>query len=163
MSSNPSSLPLGGADIGGPSSANGSGPARYDTLAPSASSASNRADRRPSQQPSNASPRHPSSRHGDDGPRADDRSAYADKGVPTSKIYIGGLPTDTEYADLDACFGKSGKIVNIELKAGFGFVVRRRPSPYPPPASPRLRPPVRAHVGLTLLALNWPSECYSGV
>ena len=58
-----------------------------------------------------------------------------------NKVYIGGLPENTRQEDLQNCFGKLGKIVNIELKyvaslrfavatchsrylrVGYGFVV----------------------------------------
>lgn len=38
------------------------------------------------------------------------------------KVYIGGLPPDTLYDDLSACFETIGRIKAIELKRGFGFV-----------------------------------------
>lgn len=59
-----------------------------------------------------------------------------------NKVYIGGLPDNTRQEDLQSCFGKIGRIVNIELKyvitflyisrlsltilfrVGYGFVVR---------------------------------------
>lgn len=43
-----------------------------------------------------------------------------------NKVYIGGLPEHTREEDLKNCFGKIGDIVNIELKLGYGFVVRIR-------------------------------------
>ena len=60
--------------------------------------------------------------------------------VQPNKVYIGGLPENTREEDLQNCFGKIGKIVNIELKyvvvtvskcgthlfscrVGYGFVV----------------------------------------
>ncbi|KAI6153217.1 hypothetical protein BKA82DRAFT_23949 [Pisolithus tinctorius] len=42
-------------------------------------------------------------------------------GLP-NKVYIGGLPENTRPEDLRNGFGKLGKIVNIELKTGYGFV-----------------------------------------
>lgn len=33
-----------------------------------------------------------------------------------NKVYIGGLPEQTRQEDLQACFGKIGTIVSIELK-----------------------------------------------
>lgn len=33
-----------------------------------------------------------------------------------NKIYIGDLPESTRQEDLLACFGKIGRIVNVELK-----------------------------------------------
>ena len=33
-----------------------------------------------------------------------------------NKVYIGGLPENTRQEDLQSCFGRLGKIVNIELK-----------------------------------------------
>lgn len=33
-----------------------------------------------------------------------------------NKVYIGGLPEHTRKEDLENCFKKIGKIVNIELK-----------------------------------------------
>ncbi|CAE6515281.1 unnamed protein product [Rhizoctonia solani] len=39
-----------------------------------------------------------------------------------NKVYIGGLPEQTRQEDLQACFGKIGTIVSIELKLGYGFV-----------------------------------------
>ncbi|KAI0320438.1 hypothetical protein OF83DRAFT_583250 [Amylostereum chailletii] len=41
-----------------------------------------------------------------------------------NKVYIGGLPEHTRQEDLQSCFGKIGTIANIELKIGYGFVVR---------------------------------------
>lgn len=40
------------------------------------------------------------------------------------KIYIGGLPEHTRVEDLQDCFSQLGNVLSIELKAGFGFVVR---------------------------------------
>ncbi|KAG2023133.1 hypothetical protein CC2G_000822 [Coprinopsis cinerea AmutBmut pab1-1] len=45
-----------------------------------------------------------------------------EKQVKPNKVYIGGLPEHTRQEDLQNCFGKIGKIVNIELKVGYGFV-----------------------------------------
>ncbi|KAF8349805.1 hypothetical protein F5887DRAFT_942470 [Amanita rubescens] len=45
-----------------------------------------------------------------------------EKQVKPNKVYIGGLPENTRQEDLQNCFGKIGKIVNIELKVGYGFV-----------------------------------------
>lgn len=42
----------------------------------------------------------------------------------TTKIYIGGLPDTTSVDDLRDCFGQLGGVKNIDLKKGFGFVVR---------------------------------------
>ncbi|KAA1084611.1 hypothetical protein PGT21_032877 [Puccinia graminis f. sp. tritici] len=39
-----------------------------------------------------------------------------------SKIYIGGLPELTRPEDLQDCFSQLGRIKNIELKSGYGFV-----------------------------------------
>ncbi|KAI7955116.1 hypothetical protein MJO28_005516 [Puccinia striiformis f. sp. tritici] len=39
-----------------------------------------------------------------------------------SKIYIGGLPELTRPEDLEDCFSQLGRIKNIELKTGYGFV-----------------------------------------
>lgn len=44
-----------------------------------------------------------------------------------SKIYIGGLPELTRPDDLDDCFSQLGRIKNIELKAGYGFVEFHHP------------------------------------
>lgn len=33
-----------------------------------------------------------------------------------NKVYIGGLPENTRQEDLQSCFGKIGRITNIELK-----------------------------------------------
>ncbi|KAI9611949.1 hypothetical protein H4Q26_008039 [Puccinia striiformis f. sp. tritici PST-130] len=40
-----------------------------------------------------------------------------------SKIYIGGLPELTRPEDLEDCFSQLGRIKNIELKTGYGFVL----------------------------------------
>jgi hypothetical protein len=40
-----------------------------------------------------------------------------------SKIYVGRLSEKTREADVVDTFGKFGKIVNINTKPGFGFVV----------------------------------------
>ncbi|KAM6498377.1 hypothetical protein JOM56_006325 [Amanita muscaria] len=45
-----------------------------------------------------------------------------EKQVKPNKVYVGGLPENTRQEDLRSCFGKLGKIVNIELKVGYGFV-----------------------------------------
>ncbi|KAF6766499.1 hypothetical protein DFP72DRAFT_21480 [Ephemerocybe angulata] len=45
-----------------------------------------------------------------------------EKQVKPNKVYIGGLPENTREEDLQNCFGKIGKITNIELKVGYGFV-----------------------------------------
>ncbi|KAG6332808.1 hypothetical protein ID866_6280 [Astraeus odoratus] len=45
-----------------------------------------------------------------------------DRPPKPNKVYIGGLPEHTRQDDLRNCFGKLGKIVNIELKTGYGFV-----------------------------------------
>ncbi|KAH7916493.1 hypothetical protein BJ138DRAFT_1121868 [Hygrophoropsis aurantiaca] len=45
-----------------------------------------------------------------------------EKQAKPNKVYVGGLPDHTRQEDLQSCFGKIGKIVNIELKVGFGFV-----------------------------------------
>ncbi|KAF8640911.1 hypothetical protein AX17_000559 [Amanita inopinata Kibby_2008] len=45
-----------------------------------------------------------------------------EKQVKPNKVYIGGLPEHTRQEDLQNCFGKIGKIANIELKVGYGFV-----------------------------------------
>ena len=42
----------------------------------------------------------------------------------TSKIYIGGLPETTNVEDLKDCFSQLGSIRSVDLKKGFGFVVR---------------------------------------
>ncbi|TDL28858.1 RNA-binding domain-containing protein [Rickenella mellea] len=47
---------------------------------------------------------------------------YREKQVKPNKVYIGGLPEHTRQEDLQNCFGKLGRIVNIELKLGYGFV-----------------------------------------
>ncbi|WAR58497.1 hypothetical protein PtB15_5B731 [Puccinia triticina] len=39
-----------------------------------------------------------------------------------SKIYIGGLPELTRPEDLQDCFSQLGRIKNVELKTGYGFV-----------------------------------------
>ncbi|PLW06915.1 hypothetical protein PCASD_24007 [Puccinia coronata f. sp. avenae] len=39
-----------------------------------------------------------------------------------SKIYIGGLPELTRREDLEDCFSQLGRIKNVELKSGYGFV-----------------------------------------
>ncbi|KAG8679303.1 hypothetical protein FRC09_019061, partial [Ceratobasidium sp. 395] len=45
-----------------------------------------------------------------------------EKQIKPNKVYIGGLPEQTRQEDLQACFGKIGMIVSIELKLGYGFV-----------------------------------------
>lgn len=40
------------------------------------------------------------------------------------KIFIAGLPDDTRIDDLEDCFGRIGKVIHVELKRTFGFVVR---------------------------------------
>ncbi|KAG8683947.1 hypothetical protein FRC08_013984 [Ceratobasidium sp. 394] len=45
-----------------------------------------------------------------------------EKQIKPNKVYIGGLPEQTRQEDLQACFGKIGTIVSIELKLGYGFV-----------------------------------------
>ncbi|KAK2461693.1 hypothetical protein APHAL10511_006156 [Amanita phalloides] len=45
-----------------------------------------------------------------------------EKQVKPNKVYIGGLPENTRQEDLQNCFGKIGKIINVELKVGYGFV-----------------------------------------
>ncbi|KAG6814050.1 hypothetical protein H0H92_003900 [Tricholoma furcatifolium] len=49
-------------------------------------------------------------------------SSFREKQVKPNKVYIGGLPENTQQEDLQSCFGKIGNIVNIELKVGYGFV-----------------------------------------
>jgi len=44
-----------------------------------------------------------------------------------SKIYIGGLPELTRPEDLEDCFSELGRIKNVELKSGYGFVEYERP------------------------------------
>lgn len=39
------------------------------------------------------------------------------------KVYIGGLPEKTEFADLQDCFSQFGEIGHIELKLGYAFIV----------------------------------------
>ncbi|TFK30741.1 hypothetical protein FA15DRAFT_28086 [Coprinopsis marcescibilis] len=51
-----------------------------------------------------------------------DDSYRGEKQVKPNKVYIGGLPENTRQEDLQNCFGKIGKILNIELKVGYGFV-----------------------------------------
>ncbi|QRW00319.1 RNA recognition motif protein [Ceratobasidium sp. AG-Ba] len=53
-----------------------------------------------------------------DGPHRGDKQIK----VLPNKVYIGGLPEQTRREDLQACFGKIGTIVSIELKLGYGFV-----------------------------------------
>lgn len=48
--------------------------------------------------------------------------AARDRPPKPNKVYIGGLPENTRPEDLRNGFGKLGKIVNIELKTGYGFV-----------------------------------------
>ncbi|KAF8344083.1 uncharacterized protein EI90DRAFT_3114751 [Cantharellus anzutake] len=62
---------------------------------------------------SNPSPAVPGAKHG---------TIYREKQIKANKVYIGGLPETTRQEDLQACFGKIGRIVNIELKTGYGFV-----------------------------------------
>ncbi|KAL5518672.1 hypothetical protein ACEPAH_355 [Sanghuangporus vaninii] len=47
---------------------------------------------------------------------------YREKQVKPNKVYIGGLPEHTTHEDLRTCFGEIGKIINTELKLGYGFV-----------------------------------------
>ncbi|KAG8751527.1 hypothetical protein FRC12_012413 [Ceratobasidium sp. 428] len=47
-----------------------------------------------------------------------------EKQIKPNKVYIGGLPEQTRQEDLQACFGKIGMIVSIELKLGYGFVTK---------------------------------------
>ncbi|PPR00262.1 hypothetical protein CVT24_005010 [Panaeolus cyanescens] len=51
-----------------------------------------------------------------------DNEIYREKQIKPNKVYIGGLPEHTRQEDLQNCFGKIGRIVNIELKVGYGFV-----------------------------------------
>ncbi|KAJ1310265.1 hypothetical protein OPQ81_007007 [Rhizoctonia solani] len=68
--------------------------------------------------------------HADDNPPPpSERSASethgqqrGEKQIKPNKVYIGGLPEQTRQEDLQACFGKIGTIVSIELKLGYGFV-----------------------------------------
>ncbi|KAF8319354.1 hypothetical protein DL93DRAFT_2094811 [Clavulina sp. PMI_390] len=53
---------------------------------------------------------------------ANGKSGAREKQIKANKIYIGGLPESARQEDLQACFGKIGRIVNIELKLGYGFV-----------------------------------------
>ncbi|KAH6916810.1 hypothetical protein BKA70DRAFT_1555419 [Coprinopsis sp. MPI-PUGE-AT-0042] len=85
-------------------------------------------DSLPGQDPENPEypPRHPSS-VGDSmsvsgNNSKGDRSHRGEKQVKPNKVYIGGLPEHTRQEDLQNCFGKIGKILNIELKVGYGFV-----------------------------------------
>ncbi|CAE6490336.1 unnamed protein product [Rhizoctonia solani] len=50
------------------------------------------------------------------------RSSARMLALQPNKVYIGGLPEQTRQEDLQACFGKIGNIVSIELKLGYGFV-----------------------------------------
>lgn len=122
-------------------------PASSSTLPPSVDYST----RAPSLQPSNHSNSNPSpvrtTQHPDDilqSQREGSETIFREKLIPTSKVYVGGLPEDTLHSDMEACFSKSGKILNIELKSGYGFVVRslRAPSFLPvfssPPSLPSL-------------------------
>ncbi|CEL52291.1 RNA-binding protein lark OS=Drosophila melanogaster GN=lark PE=1 SV=1 [Rhizoctonia solani AG-1 IB] len=68
--------------------------------------------------------------HADDNPPAPSSDSgndshsqkRGDKQIKPNKVYIGGLPEQTRQEDLQACFGKIGTIVSIELKLGYGFV-----------------------------------------
>ncbi|KAG9126812.1 hypothetical protein FRC07_001844 [Ceratobasidium sp. 392] len=68
--------------------------------------------------------------HSDDHPPAptsehstnDNGLQRGEKQIKPNKVYIGGLPEQTRQEDLQACFGKIGTIVSIELKLGYGFV-----------------------------------------
>ena len=55
-----------------------------------------------------------------------EHSSYAN-GDPATiqgrKIFIAGLPEDTEQVDLRDCFGQIGPILSVEMKKGYGFVV----------------------------------------
>lgn len=54
---------------------------------------------------------------------ADPIDSYQNIQVPNqSKIYIGGLPEFTRPEDLNDCFSQLGRIWNVELKSGYGFV-----------------------------------------
>ncbi|KAF8758330.1 Zinc knuckle [Rhizoctonia solani] len=61
----------------------------------------------------------PSSEHSGNDSHSQKRG---DKQIKPNKVYIGGLPEQTRQEDLQACFGKIGTIVSIELKLGYGFV-----------------------------------------
>ncbi|KAL7410106.1 hypothetical protein BDY24DRAFT_186986 [Mrakia frigida] len=100
-------------------------PASSSTLPPSVDYST----RAPSLQPSNHSNSNPSpvrtTQHPDDilqSQREGSETIFREKLIPTSKVYVGGLPEDTLHSDMEACFSKSGKILNIELKSGYGFV-----------------------------------------
>lgn len=47
----------------------------------------------------------------------------APKTEPIYKIYLGNLAQSTTEADLREVFERYGRILNIELRTGFGFVV----------------------------------------
>lgn len=80
------------------------------------------------EQPSISMTEHESGAH--DAPQGIDAN---DNGAPAStdepeftqdrKIYIGGLPKNTEQRDLHDCFSDFGPVLSVQLKQGFGFVV----------------------------------------
>jgi hypothetical protein len=51
-------------------------------------------------------------------------SLNGDAALQSNKIYIGGLPESTRTEDLQDCFSQIGPLVKVDLKLGFGFVVR---------------------------------------
>ncbi|KIP08552.1 hypothetical protein PHLGIDRAFT_12548 [Phlebiopsis gigantea 11061_1 CR5-6] len=60
---------------------------------------------------------------GSSSPGKQDGSNRGEKQIKPNKVYVGGLPEHTRKEDLETCFGKIGRIVNIELKIGYGFVL----------------------------------------
>ncbi|KAF7306581.1 hypothetical protein MIND_00449400 [Mycena indigotica] len=56
------------------------------------------------------------------GPSVSKGEHHREKQVKPNKVYIGGLPEHTRMEDLQNCFGQIGRIINIELKVGYGFV-----------------------------------------
>jgi RNA recognition motif-containing protein len=54
-------------------------------------------------------------------------SLNGDASVQPTKIYIGGLPETTRSEDLEDCFSQIGRLVKVDLKGAYGFVVRINP------------------------------------
>lgn len=71
-------------------------------------------------------------------PAAAPLASAAEAGPPVTKIYIGGLPETTREEDLHDCFSQLGRVKQIELKRGYGFVVSSPVPRAPGPTSGRL-------------------------
>ena len=44
---------------------------------------------------------------------------------PTCRVYIGGLPSDTQVKDIQRFFKNYARRIDILLKRGFGFIVSK--------------------------------------